>query len=589
MRHSSMRKSKRALIILLFNIFLIRVSGCLTLTAANSAAADIRLNDQFSKISLGRSTEILEDPQGLLTIADVAKEPAAQSFRPNPGDNISLGMTRSTYWIRFRLSGDRALSQNLMLSCNSATLKDVTLYLPFKNQNRIDYRAMSGGWHMEGPKQDAGFLMPAFAMSTSADYSQYIYVRVQTPYTMSFQMQLYDMASFQQQSWFLTLLVFVCLGVLAAMTLYNISLSFFLKDRHYVIYVLYMFFQIVYQMALTGAGRILNADAGGWLLNNLVQAASIMTFLAALFARDFNFTKQNAPIHYRLLSAVMATTCVTALIAWGGFPFYANQLIHIIGLLFTVLVLSTGITVARQGYRPAFYFIIAWSAIVIGAAVFVLRGMGWLPANAFTFYALLIAGALESILLSIALAHRIRILQDERALLQTETVKLSRDATTDELSGLYNRFYLDRLLPRQIEKSHFAEQPLTLLVVDIDFMKQYNDTYGHQEGDRLITGVGQAILSSIRTHDWACRYGGEEFVVIMPGIDINDGRTVATRISDSFKALRFKPRGDIEVHWTISIGISQAMPNETAASLFRRADQALYEAKAKGRDRIVIA
>jgi diguanylate cyclase (GGDEF)-like protein len=202
---------------------------------------------------------------------------------------------------------------------------------------------------------------------------------------------------------------------------------------------------------------------------------------------------------------------------------------------------------------------------------------------------MLIAGALESILLSMALAHRIRILQDERDLLQTETIKLSSEATIDKLSGLYNRRYYDRLLPRQVEKSHFMPQPLTLLVVDIDDMKQYNDTYGHQEGDHLISSVGQAILSSIRTNDWACRYGGEEFVVIMPGTDINDGRMVAIRISNTFKALHFKPKADLVLQWTVSIGISQVTPNETASSLFKRADDALYEAKTKGKDRIVTA
>ena len=77
--------------------------------------------------------------------------------------------------------------------------------------------------------------------------------------------------------------------------------------------------------------------------------------------------------------------------------------------------------------------------------------------------------------------------------------------------------------------------------------------------------------------------------MIMPGTDINNGRIVAMRISNSFKALRFKPKADLEIQWTISIGISQATPNETAASLFNRADQALYGAKAKGRDRIEVA
>lgn len=584
-----MKNKSHTTISIFFNIVLIAISGCLTLLAANPASAGVQQNDRFSKISLGQFTEILEDPQGLLTINEVTREPATNRFRPNTSVNISLGMTRSTYWLRFRLAGDIALSENLVLLCDSATLKEVSLYLPVKNNNRLEYREMNGGWNMNSLKQDAGFLMPAFTMSRSGDHSRYIYVRVKTPYTLSFQLQLYDTQSFQHQSWLLTMLAFVCLGILSGMTLYNTSLSIFLKDRHYFIYVLYMFSQIVYQLTLTGAGRILNVDAGNWLLNYLVQSGSIMVFMAALFAREFNFTRQNAPVHYRLLNVIMAAACITAIFAWAGFPFYANTLIHIVGLLLTIVVLSTGITVALKGYRPAFYFIIAWSIMGVGAAVFLLRGMGWLPANAITFYAMLIAGALESILLSMALAHRIRILQDERDLLQTETIKLSSESNIDKLSGLYNRRYYDRLLPRQIEKSHFMLQPLTVLVIDIDDMKQYNDTYGHQEGDHLISSVGRAILSSIRTNDWACRYGGEEFVVIMPGTDIKDGRMVAIRISNTFKALHFKPKADLDLQWTISIGISQAATNETASSLFKRADDALYEAKTKGKDRIVTA
>jgi len=567
---------------------LIAISGCLTSVAANPASANKQPNDRVSKISLGQYSQILEDPQGILTIEDVTQEPASKRFRPNNRSNISLGMTRSTYWIRFRVPAKSALSNNLMIVCDSATLKEVTLYLPLKNHDR-DYMEMSGGWKMKSLKQDLGFLMPAFSISPSTDFYKNIYVRVKTPYTMSFQLQLFDMQSFQHHSWFLMMLVFLCLGILLSMILYNISLSLFLKNRNYFIYVLYMFFQLVYQITLTGAGHMINAGLGDWLLNNLVQSASIMTFMAALFSREFNFTKQNAPVHYRLLNAVMAAACITGLIAWAGFPFHANKLIHIIALLLILTVLSTGITVALKGYKPALYFIIAWSTMLIGAAIFTLRGLGLLTANAITFYSILIAAALESILLSIALAKRIQILQDERTLLENEKIKLSRESMGDALSGLYNRRYLDRLLPRQVEKSHFMGQPLALLVVDIDNMKLYNDTYGHQEGDRLISGIGQAILSSIRVNDWACRYGGEEFVVIMPATDINDGRMVGMRISDSFKALRFRPRVDLELQWTISIGVSQMIPNETAASLFNRADQALYAAKTRGRDRIEMA
>ncbi|MCP4552690.1 MAG: hypothetical protein GY834_11765, partial [Bacteroidetes bacterium] len=104
--------------------------SCLMSVAANPVSANIQLNDRLSKISLGQYSEILEDPQGIFTIEDVTQESSTKRFRPNNRSNINLGMTRSTYWIRFRLPAESALSKNLMIVCDSATLKEVTLYLP---------------------------------------------------------------------------------------------------------------------------------------------------------------------------------------------------------------------------------------------------------------------------------------------------------------------------------------------------------------------------------------------------------------------------------------------------------------------------
>ena len=540
-------------------------------------------------MSLETRVDILEDPQGILTVNDVNSEPYASKFIPNPDKNINRGMTLSVYWFRFRLTDNRTLPGNLVLSCNSATLREVTLFLPAANQGKTVYTEMHGGWNTRKVKQDTGFITPAFSFSGLEAKQGYLYLRVRTPYTMSFGLDLFSVESFEVRSWFLIMLVFTCIGILSAMTLYNISLYLFLKDRQYLIYVIYMISQILYQVTLTGAGRLFNRGAGDLLLFNLVQSGSIMTLMAAWFAREFNFTKQNAPVHYHVLTAMMAFACITAAMSWGGYEFYANRFIFIIGLLLMLLVLSTGITVFLKGYRPALYFIVAWSMIVVGATVFALRGLGIVPTNVLTFYAILISTALESILLSFALAHRIRILQDERDFLQKEKSRLSTESLVDELSGLNNRRFFERFFPRMIEKAHYSGQPLSLLVVDIDYMKTYNDTYGHQEGDRLIAAVGQAIMSSIRSDDRACRYGGEEFVVIMPGAELSEARRAAERISRRFSEQRFCPKPGIELQWSISVGVAQLALNETAASFFKRTDQVLYKAKAAGRSRIEIA
>jgi len=162
-------------------------------------------------------------------------------------------------------------------------------------------------------------------------------------------------------------------------------------------------------------------------------------------------------------------------------------------------------------------------------------------------------------------------------------------AITDPLTGLYNRRYMENHLSSLVEQAAARGKPLTALVLDIDYFKAINDTHGHDAGDDVLREFATRIKKSIRGIDLACRFGGEEFVIIMPETDMAVATIVAERLRRRIASEPFSIQqgsGSIEV--TISIGLATLdAADDNAGSILKRADQALYRAKRDGRNRVV--
>jgi two-component system cell cycle response regulator len=162
-------------------------------------------------------------------------------------------------------------------------------------------------------------------------------------------------------------------------------------------------------------------------------------------------------------------------------------------------------------------------------------------------------------------------------------------AITDALTSLFNRRYMESHLGTLIEQAAARGKPLSTLVIDIDYFKAINDTHGHDAGDDVLRDFALRIKRSIRGIDLACRYGGEEFVIVMPETDMAVAAMVAERLRRRIAAEPFPiQEGASAIPVTISIGIAALRgDDDTAAALLKRADQALYRAKRDGRNRVV--
>ena len=176
----------------------------------------------------------------------------------------------------------------------------------------------------------------------------------------------------------------------------------------------------------------------------------------------------------------------------------------------------------------------------------------------------------------------------EEALRQSEE-RYRKLSLTDSLTGLYNSRSLHERLQAEIERATRYGRPLSLLILDCDNFKRINDNFGHLEGDRVLQSLAGVITHSLRASDSAYRYGGEEFVVVLPETEAEAGVMLAERLCQAFAGETITTASGELIHCTVSIGIARYVHEETRDSLIRRADDAGYEAKRRGKNCVVLA
>jgi len=204
--------------------------------------------------------------------------------------------------------------------------------------------------------------------------------------------------------------------------------------------------------------------------------------------------------------------------------------------------------------------------------------LGWSEALAFSFVALSSGGAVAWLVWWVA------NLLDKLERQRRETLLLRNVADTDTLTGLTNRRAFDDALANLLRGQREHDAMFSLLMLDLDRFKVYNDDFGHLAGDEVLRITGHLLGAALRPSDLAARYGGEEFALLLPDTDVTRAAEVAARILDAFRGFAWPQRAV-----TISIGVAQSATNDAATDLIRRADAALYDAKHAGRNQAVAA
>lgn len=199
---------------------------------------------------------------------------------------------------------------------------------------------------------------------------------------------------------------------------------------------------------------------------------------------------------------------------------------------------------------------------------------------------LLMDATRESAATNQRLETRLAESRQEVVKLQQSLEAIRFESLMDDLTTLANRKHFDHSLDRLLMQSETTEERFSLLMTDIDFFKNFNDTWGHQTGDQVLRLVALAVKQNVKGQDIACRYGGEEFAIILPGTNLRQSVIVGEHIREAVmsKELVKRSTGENLGRITISVGVSTWRPGDTAHSLISRADAALYAAKHGGRN-----
>jgi len=305
---------------------------------------------------------------------------------------------------------------------------------------------------------------------------------------------------------------------------------------------------------------------------------------------------QRAELQNLLLDCFLLGTWV----AWLGFPQF------IVFTFFICVLINNAITRGVSGILMG----AGWFAIgaLLGAA---LSGWYWQPEQ--SLWVTLLAGSgLSVYLLGIGvLAHqRTQALRRTREALKLHEaqlqalnlslserlaeierlqVELREQATRDSLTGLFNRRYLQTTLEREWARCEREQLPLSVLLLDIDHFKQVNDRFGHAVGDQVLVRLGQMLQQMSRREDLACRYGGEEFLLLLPGMGLDEAYERAQQLRLAFAHLQMQAQ-EQAIPLSLSIGVAASPAHASAPeALIHRADLALYSAKAQGRNRVELA
>ncbi len=370
-------------------------------------------------------------------------------------------------------------------------------------------------------------------------------------------------------------------GYLLALIAYNLLLYTGLRKRSHLLYALYLAAFILMNLGYTGHGYAwLWPDYPG-VQRYVILLSMVLFGVAGLqFAARFLDLARHAPrlrqaLQFLSAGALLAvitaaTTGHQAATAWIAFGFV---------VLFALVMLLLGALAVRHGYTGARFFLGAAVAGMSGTLASSLSVWGLIPFSEWTYRAVELGMLADATLLALAIAHRFR--QD-----QQERVRAEHLARTDSLTRLPNRRAFREQAEAILSTAMRRERDITLIMIDIDHFKQLNDTWGHVRGDEALAALGQVLLAAARRGDVAARWGGEEFVLLLPETNQQQAVALAERLRNKISLIRLRC-GDAEISLSASFGVAQRRKETSLDALIDSADKLLYRAKQLGRDRVV--
>jgi diguanylate cyclase (GGDEF)-like protein len=374
-----------------------------------------------------------------------------------------------------------------------------------------------------------------------------------------------------------------CFAVMVAMALMAACFAVMLQDMTFAWYTGYMLCYVIVQSIQTGFlfhPLELSWLAGSELLVGASATALSVSF-AALFVSRFCDLNRYAPVLRAPVVGLGIAMPLIVLLRCSQVPELmdmAKALVNPVLILGAILLLFTALITAVRGSRQAWFFLLGWTPLLVLTAMTSAQVTGALPTLDWLNDASIAMGAFEAIVLSLGLADRALTMRRDR-----DNVRVLADR--DALTNLLNRRAWTEAANRMLNDAMEQNQPIALLFLDLDHFKVLNDRQGHMAGDRALVSVSEVLSSELRPSDLLGRYGGEEFVAMLYGVNQEQSIHVATRLCRRVHRLDI-PVDQNDLVLSVSIGLAMRSLGDTLESLIERADQAMYYVKLNGRNHV---
>ena len=509
--------------------------------------------------------QVIEDAKRQFTLTDIKSGTPPTSAYLSNAQGLSYGFTDSAFWVVFSLSNSESSNAKLLLEQDYPLIDSLDVWY---GREGADWQHWATGDHLpfsSRPIENNTFMFP-LVVPAYTDVTVIMRFQSQGAVNIGLRIGAYD--SYFEDMNHRAMVDGAYYGGIITLALYNLILFISIRERTYLLYIAYiscfgllmsilsgLSFQYLWPNSPAFANRSLLSSLGAGLIFALTFSRRICS-LKSYFPRLDLFARGVTWVAAGALIVTQFVPYASAAAPWSLFTLSCCVLMLIFGTLCT-----------WRGDVASRYFMLGWSAVMFAIIFYFLKDFGLLPHTPLSDNALLIGALLDMTLMSIALGAR-----------YTEA---QRVGYADSLSSLGNRRQFNERVPIEFKAAAKTHQPLSLILIDIDHFKQVNDTWGHAEGDEVLRSVGKILGANTRKPNFACRYGGEEFSIILSDTTLSEAGAVAERLRAIIENTRIN-----EISVTASFGVACTdMPSiDSVEELIRAADQAMYAAKSAGRN-----
>ncbi len=541
------------------------------------AAAPFEIGGNGSTL-IGKYISVLEETDQPLSLeqARVAYEGGEFSGTENPV--LSFGIGASPRWLEFTVSNNAEEYVLQRMVIETPWLDEADIYVISNNQV-VSQRKFGDALPFSNRPVKHRFFV--FDHDYVPGHTQ-VFIRAATPDPFVLPIFFGSLEASNQRDVFNGYTYGLLYGIVIALLLYNIILFFRIRKSRYLFYVIYLALFIAANLSYTGHGFYYIWPTDIWM-QRWSQPLLIMSFATSgiVFAFSFLKTRQYFPgIFYKtLLFCIFMWAMLTAFIY---FEFQSAAVVIAIAfvIFFSVFTLILALLSLRRELSETLYFLIATVATLIGASLTAISVWNIIPYTELAYRAIEIGLSVDVILLSIALGEQFRIAIEEKLIAE----QLAR---VDPLTNLYNRRAFYELTLPILHNAERYNQNLSIIMMDIDRFKMINDRYGHSTGDEVIKLTAQTLQEMLRKGDICARWGGEEFIILLPETDTSQAMQLAERLREEISAKVLEISSG-PVPFTVSLGVARRTADmATFDDLIKLADANLYKAKRAGRNVVI--